>query len=366
MAWITKYQRDGGVSYRVGWRDPDGKTHLRTFRKHADATAFVHSVEGDKQRGEYVDPTRGRMTFGAYFVDEYLPNATHLKPSTRSFYKNMAERHLVPHFGPRPLATIATSDVKGFLGKLEKRVGVPTVRASYRLLRRILTSAVEDGRIGKNPASSVKVPAELKREHRILDHSEIQALATTIDPKYRALVYLMAYGGLRIGEAAALRVTDVDFLRARVTIARNSVEVDGQLIEGTPKGGSARTIPVPRLVIEELSRHLAEFGPGSEGRMFASDHGGPVRQSRFRTKAFGPAAKVAGLEGTRVHDLRHSAVAHAISVGAHPRAIMELAGHKSITMTLDTYGALFPGLADGIAVKVDELARMTAVPQTGA
>jgi integrase len=358
VAWITKYRRgDGGTSYRVGWRDPAGKTHLKTFRRRADADDWSRKVEGDKQRGDYLDPRGGRITFGDY-LEVHMATATHLKPSSRSLYRGHAGRYLLPVLGSRPLASITTSDVKGLLASLSGIVGPATVLAVYRLLRRVLNAAVEDGRLGRNPAARVKLPAEERREPRFLSPEQIRKLAAEVLPQYRALVLLLAYGGLRIGEAAALRVRDVDFLRARVFVRRNSVEVDGQLIEGTPKGGAIRTVRIPGTVVEVLAQHVEEFAPeGPEARVFRSESGGPLRQSRFRSKVFSPAVSRAGLAPLRVHDLRHTAVALAIAAGYHPKAVQELAGHASITMTLDRYGHLFDTLQDAGVERLDEMAR---------
>ena len=91
--------------------------------------------------------------------------------------------------------------------------------------------------------------------------------------------------------------------------------------------------------------------------LFTHELGSPIRQSRFRTKVFAPAVKGAGLEALRVHDLRHTAVGLAIAAGYHPKAIQELAGHASITMTFDVYGHLFETLQDAGVERLDAIAR---------
>ena len=354
MAWVTKYRRrDGGTSYRVGWRDPEGKTHLKTFRKRAGADDHARKIEGDKLRNEYSDPSAGRITLADYF-EVFMDTAVHLKPSSRALYRGVFERHVRKALGGRPLASIARSDVKALLAPLP----VSTARSVHRLIRRVLSAAMEDGRIGRNPASGLKLAPEVRREPRFLSPEEIRRLAGEVPPRYRALIPLMAYAGLRVGEAAALRVGDIDFLRGRVTVARNSVEVEGRLVEGTPKGGSVRTVRIPATVVEELSRHVGTFTDREPvSRVFTTESGAAIRQSRFRRHPFTPATKRAGLEGVRPHDLRHTAVALAVAAGYHPKAVQELAGHASITMTLDRYGHLFDTLQDAGVERLDEMAR---------
>jgi integrase len=354
MAWVTKYKRrDGGTSYRVGWRDPDGRTHLKTFRRRAAADDHARKIEGDKLRNEYTDPSAGRMTLADYF-DVFMETSTHLKPSSRALYSRLFEGHVRKALGGRPLGSIARSDVKAVLAPLSPT----TARSVHRLVRRVLSAAVEDGRIGRNPAAGLKLAPEVRREPRFLSPEEVRRLAQEVPPRYRALILLMAYSGLRVGEAAALRVGDIDFLRGRVTVSRNSVEVEGRLVEGTPKGGSVRTVRIPATVVEELSRHVGSFtdrDPAS--RVFTTEGGAALRQSRFRRHVFTAAAKGAGLEGLRPHDLRHTAVALAVAAGYHPKAVQELAGHASITMTLDRYGHLFDTLQDAGVERLDEMAR---------
>lgn len=360
MAWVSKYKRaDGGTSYRVGWRDPAGKTHLKTFRRRADADDWARGIEGDKVRGNYTDPKAGRITLADYF-EVFMEVATNLKPSSRELYRGTATRHILPTLGGHAVNGITPGDVRGLLGTLAESRGPSTVRTTYRILRRVLNAAVEDGRIARNPAARVKqLPAETQREARYLTVAEVRTLADEVPPRYRALVFLLAYGGLRIGEAAALRMGDVDFLRGRVYVRRNSVEVGGRLVEGTPKGGAVRTVRIPAFVVEELSRHVAEFveDAAPESRLFTTDTGRPIRQGRFRSRVFTPTTKRAGLAPLHIHDLRHTAVALAIAAGYHPKAVQELAGHASITLTLDTYGHLFDTLQDAGVERLDAMAR---------
>jgi integrase len=365
VAWIQILGRqDGGKSYKVLWRDPGRRVRSKTFRRRSDAQRWARSVEVRKDEGTYIDPKAGRLTFGDFF-EHYLTTATHLKPSSRSLYEKHGARYLLPALGSRPLNSIKQTDVKALLGNLSRRLGPPTVRSVYRLLRRVLNVAVEEDRIARNPAARIRLPAEERHVARFLTPDEIAALVQETPGRYRTLFLLLAYGGLRIGEAAALRVGDLDLMRGRVQVRRNSVEVDGTLVEGTPKGGRERTVRIPRFLADALADHLARFGEprAPESRVFTGEAGAPLRQSRVRSRVFAPACRQAGLEpAPRLHDLRHTAVALAIAAGAHPRVVQEMAGHASIAMTLNTYGSLFPSLQDQVADRLEEAYR-AAAPQ---
>jgi predicted DNA-binding WGR domain protein len=87
MAWLRVVERKGGKrSYKVSYRDPQGRTRSKTFRRKEDATRFAHQIEADKSRGEYRDPKAGKLTFGEY-VDKVLPLLSHLREPTRNLYE---------------------------------------------------------------------------------------------------------------------------------------------------------------------------------------------------------------------------------------------------------------------------------------
>jgi hypothetical protein len=85
------------------------------------------------------------------------------------------------------------------------------------------------------------------------EHRDGGTLAASIDLRFRALVLLGSYGGLRIGEMLGLRAERVDILRGRVDVAENLVEVAGRLYFGPPKTKAGRrVVPIPRVVCTAL------------------------------------------------------------------------------------------------------------------
>jgi integrase len=165
------------------------------------------------------------------------------------------------------------------------------------------------------------------------------------------MVLTMAWCGLRFGEAAALRRTDVDLHRGRLTVTRSLSEVRGHITEGQTKTGKVRTVTMPKVVITAVIKHLGQQ-PGD--LIFTAPDGGYIRRTNWRRRIWAPALEAAGLSGVRPHDLRHFGAAVAIASGAHPKAIMERLGHSSITTTLNVYGHLFPSLDEELAAKLDQ------------
>jgi integrase len=184
-------------------------------------------------------------------------------------------------------------------------------------------------------------------------------VADAVPRRYRALVYLLAYGGLRIGEAAALKVERLNLVGARVEVVEAYSEVGGKLYLGETKSEATRSVTLPATVRYELASHLEEFPPEPSGLVFTSSRRRPVSRSTFRQRVGLPAVKSAPLAAPRprVHDLRHTSVALAIAAGAHPKAIQARAGHSSIIVTMNTFGHLFPGQDEALAERVDAMAR---------
>jgi integrase len=133
-------------------------------------------------------------------------------------------------------------------------------------------------------------------------------------------------------------------------------EVNGRLVFGPTKTYESRSVPLPRFLCDELVSLLARKGP--EDFVFRGPEGGPRRHGNFYARHFKPAVRQAGLPDTvRFHDLRHSFAGFLIAEGAHPRAIMERMGHSSITVTLNTYGHILPGLEEQLTEALNTRAR---------
>ncbi|HXF72084.1 MAG TPA: site-specific integrase, partial [Actinomycetota bacterium] len=198
---------------------------------------------------------------------------------------------------------------------------------------------------------------------RPLSAREVAALAEAVPGRDRALIFVLGYAGLRIGEAAALRVGDVDLLRRRLHVRASASEVRGRWILGSTKTDRERSVALPAFLAEELARHLeAHSSPSApEAFVFTGPGGSPLRPNNWRRRVFLPAQRAAGITPLRrIHDLRHTAAALAIEAGAHPKMVQEMLGHSSITVTLDVYGHLFPSLHDALAASLEETFRRAA------
>jgi integrase len=167
-------------------------------------------------------------------------------------------------------------------------------------------------------------------------------------------VRVLAYTGLRFGEAAGLRVGSVDLVRGRLEVVDNVTEADGHLFEGSPKARRTRSVQVPRLLRAELAAHIKGKKPAD--RVFTTRRGRPLRNSNFRHHVFDSAVTRAGLAPLTPHDLRDTATSLSISAGANVKTIQRMLGHASAAMTLDIYAGLFDDDLDSVGERLSDAA----------
>jgi integrase len=150
---------------------------------------------------------------------------------------------------------------------------------------------------------------------------------------------------------AALRVRRIDFLKRRVLVAESVTPVRGGMTWGDTKGHERREVPLPRFLVQDLSRQVAGRSP--DDPVFTGAHGAVMRSGTFRRGPLIKAAHAMGIPGFHPHELRHTAASLAIASGADIKVVQQMMGHKSATMTLDQYGHLFPDRLDVVADAMD-------------
>ena len=255
-----------------------------------------------------------------------------LRANTKAGYRIILRRYLLPAFQSYPLARIDVLAIRTWLARLEAEgVGQATRAKAYRLLARILGAAVDARYLAVNPCSIRGAASDGTSEMRIATVEQVAAIAKQLPPRYRALVVVAAFGGLRWGELAGLRRKRVDLERGTVTVAEQLVEVNGAFSVGPPKSAAGRrTVVLPDAVVTTLAHHLIHYTAQSpDALVFLSSQGKPLRRSNFNRRVWQPATRAAGVEGLRVHDLRHTAGTLATAAGGSLREVMHRLGHST-------------------------------------
>jgi len=356
MAHVEK--RDKG-RWRARYRGPDGRERSKTFERRADAERWLAGVEVSKSAGDWIDPALGKRTF-ADWAQEWSATIVDLRPSTLDRDRRIVRVHLIPRFGPTPLARITNPMIRSFIADMlaTGKHAPATVRKVGQVLTKVLRGAVEAGLISRSPCDGVRLPAEARRQMRFLTATQVVDLAEAAGPESATLIYTAAYTGLRWGELAGLRVERVNVLRRSITVVEQLNELSGKFCWGEPKTAAGRrAVSLPGELAAMLEAQLSRPEVVRSGLVFPTPLGEAMRRSNFARRVWEPATRAIGVEGTRFHDLRHTAVALAIGQGAHPKALQERMGHSSVTVTLDRYGHLYEGLDGQIATSLDDVLR---------
>ncbi len=336
--------------WRARYRDVAGKEHARHFARKADAQAWLDSITTSVLTGAYVDPRKTRITVTEW-AGQWLSTRVDLKATTRRGYDSALRTHVLPVWGPVRLGDVTYQGVASWVADLYRSgLSAATVRQAHRVLSLVLTFAVRDGRLARNPATGVPLPRAARKEQVFLTHEQVDALAAAAG-RDRLVIYFLAYTGVRYGEMAALRVRNLNLLRRRALITEAVADVNGHAVFGTPKTHQRRQVPVPRFLADELAAHVTGKGPAEF--VFTAEKGGLLHLRNFRRLSFDPAVRAAGLEGLTPHGLRHTAASLAIASGANVKVVQTMLGHQSATMTLDLYGHLLADQLDEVADAMD-------------
>jgi integrase len=315
--------------YRV---DGLWKSAPATFRTKGDADAFLAATRADIDRGIWTDPAAGQIEL-AVFSERWLSDRPHLRPRTRDLYRGLLRLHILPTLGDTALGRLTPAQVRQWRAAMIKdgRPGPSTIAKSYRLLHAICETAVEDSVIARNPCVIKGASVERPVERPVATIEEVYALADAIEPRYRAMLLLATFCGLRVGELRALRQRNLDLLHRTVAVVEQYQQLaDGTLLLGPPKTDAGRRkVAIPEVIISDLEEHLATWcTPGRDNLVFPGSSGRPFRTATLHA-AWQRALKATGTEGLRFHDLRHTGNTLAAATGASTKELMARMGHAS-------------------------------------
>jgi integrase len=305
---------------------------LGTYRTKGEADRSLSLATADQSRGSWVDPGRGRIVLDAY-ARSWLAHRPGLRPRTRELYAGLLRNHVLPSLGTIELGRLTPAVVRRWHSDLVsgRRPGASTVAKSYRLLHAILATATADELIAKNPCLVKGASIERAAERPVITVAQVYKLAEAVEDRFRALVLMAAFTGLRRGELFGLTRARLDLLHATVSIVEQRQQLaNGTLVVGPPKTDAGRrTVVLPAPLVRELEAHVARFAaPGADGLVFCGAKGGPLRDHVWHGK-WVEACREVGLDGLHFHDLRHVANTLAAASGASTRELMHRMGHAS-------------------------------------
>ena len=352
-------------------RDPDtGKRRYHNHTIHGtkkDAERYLTATLREKDLGIFVEPVR--TTLNSY-LERWLETGAkpRVRPRTLQDYTWLLSHYVKPELGERRIDLLQPLDIQGLYTSMRERgISGRTIRYTHAVLSSALKQAVRWRLLPSNPATEVDLPRLCRREMRALTPQEATRFCEAADRDDRGLLFVFLLAtGMRPSEALGLQWSEVDLKRGTVTVRRTLVRVKKQWHLAEPKTTkSRRSIPLPVSMIHAVGAHRRRqaelrLRQGADYQdndlVFATDRGAPLDLRNLNKRHLKPILKAAGLPHTiRTYDLRHTCATLLGAAGENPKVISERLGHASVTLTLDTYAHVLPGMQEQAAAKLEAI-----------
>lgn len=356
MATVRWYPTAAGERWEVRYRQPNGATsRKRGVTTKRNASVWASKVETSKVEGAYVSPARGRVTVGDLSVGWLARQEQTLSPSYYRTISYAYGKHVRPKWAGVAVNRVDSLDVKAWAASITRNGSSATVvNRAVGILAGILDDAVEHRALAFNPARRFKrgeKPKKSPKRHIYLTKEDVCRLAEE-SGRHADLVLTLAFTGLRWGEAIALTVADIEFLKRRISVHRNAVLVGQDFEVGQTKGKENRTVPAAASVLSRLAARCD--GRSASDLLFPARGGAYLKRPSYdSTGWFNRAVERAQVQTITPHDLRHTCASLAVSAGANVLAVSRMLGHKDPSVTLRIYADLFDSDLDAVAVNLD-------------
>lgn len=330
--------------WRARYRDEAGRQHARHFARKVDAERWLKEVAAAQVTGTYVDPRAGKITFKAWFT--HWADGKEWATGTRT----AADRALASvTFADVPLAKLTPDHVRAWLRTMRDDGLAPSTRKMrFDYVKMSLRAAVRDRRLSVSPCEGVtapRVPSD-RATTVVPTQGQVAAALDAAPPHFRGFVAVCAYAGLRLGEAAGLRLDDVDWSARELRVVRQlQGQTDAELEVTPPKGGKTRRVHVPDGLLDVLREHVETVGVVEPGGYLFGLYGSPYTRNRATFQWRQLRARV-GMEAFTLHDLRHFFASGLIRAGLDVVTVQHELGHALPSITLDVYAHLWAGSDD--------------------
>ncbi|MGE5698047.1 MAG: tyrosine-type recombinase/integrase [Candidatus Sericytochromatia bacterium] len=355
---MASIKKRGDRTWRARYRDEAGREHSRHFQRRVDAQRWVDEVTTSIVSGNYVDPKAGKMTFRAYF-DQWSARQVWVTGTVQSM--NLAVDSTT--FTDKPVRTIRRSHLEAWVKQMiADGLSPGTVGTRFRNIRTVFRAAKKDRVIANDPSEGIALPRQRRPEHAmtIPTPEQVGQIIAAAEVWFQPFIAMCAFAGLRLGEAAAVKIDDIDFLRRAMTVSRQVQRRAGHEPDiRAPKYNSERVVYLPDDLVTMLSEYVRNVGVRPEGWLFVGMDGAPPHSNTIG-RWWRKALKDAGLppppaDKTRkrqasaafhLHDLRHFYASGLIAQGCDVVTVQRALGHSSATTTLNVYSHLWPTAED--------------------
>jgi integrase len=358
----------------LGWENGHRKRKYFYGATAAEVQEQLLKARSDHARGLPVAVERQTI---AQYLDQWLEHTLKARAKPRSYesFSTIARLHINPAIGKIQLHKLTPQHIQRLLDEKSKEGLSPQTVTNIRtVFRSALSQAVKWNLVSRNSAALVDAPRIPQRKIEPLNPEHARKLLEVASgSRYEAIYTVALTLGLRRGETLGVRWSDIDLEGRALRVSQSVQRLSTGLKEGrkselrateTKTDGSRRTIALPDSVVRALRAHRVHQAQErlvagtlweDHGLVFTNRVGRPIEPILIH-REYKSLLKKAGLPTTlRFHDLRHSAASLLLAQGVHPRAIMELLGHSSITVTMNTYGHVLPAMMREAADKMDAI-----------
>ena len=335
---------------------PGGKRRRKRAKTQAEVKQWLLSQREASRDGLIVEDDK--VTFGQFFSRYYQDVLTHnVQPKTLESYGSISRTHILPALSNYRLTAITPQMLQSLYSeKLKSGLSPRTVHYIHTLIHKALKQALRWGLVTRNVADLVDKPSSPRKTPVVWSVNQVNLfLANIKDHRWYPIYVLAIYCGLREGEILGLRVEDIDLLR-RVLQVRQAVQYligKGLTIKEPKSEAGKRSVSIPGFAVAVLTDYLLSTHK-EQGLIFTTSNNTPI-SPRNLIRHFKSAIEELGLPNIRFHDLRHTHASLLLIAGVNPKVVQERLGHASVTLTLNTYSHLLPGIQEAAAEKFDEL-----------
>lgn len=379
--WVGEYRCDGTCKptgkckgHRDGLsRDVNGERfksekaayEAAVIREHeARSSGFATSVNSKATLGEVAELwfSSNRANVRATTVDGY-------RDSFRAVTTDTPKHRRFPWLATTPACKITTADIdRVLIGLREQGLARYTIDNYFKALNGIFRFAVQKNHMAVNPCDSATRLDSLQGKAKEIDpftEDELKTMAEAIDPRYRLLVLLGGYSGLRIGELFGLNTSDIRFDDAGFPASLYIERQINRRGEYAPtKNDNPRHTPVAPHIRPLLLQHLKRHSEPNTGLVFPAPRGGPLEYHNFRRRYWKKALEAANLTHRGSHSMRHHFATYALDHLVPVEIVTDWGGWSSTVMVYDLYrGKRKESDIDKYAHMMDSSAGVTPIPE---
>ena len=350
------------------------------FATSEDANKALRAVTSSIDSGTHIEPSQ--MTLSAWsdiWLKEYT---TDTKSSTLAQYESYFRNHINPNLGKVKLSSLQPHDVQKLINHLQrasngtKPLAYKTIKNVHGCLSTCLKQAVTLKYIRDNPATGCKLPrqdTDTKTDMMPLDSEQIRAFQKAISGhKYERFFLFLLNTGVRLSEAIGLQWSKVDFKTGKIKIDAQMGTIrkkgESRTLTATKKRNIRVFIAPPSVIallkLQQREQFQARLLAGqlwnsTDNLVFTTELGNSLPHRTIES-AFESIIKTCGLEGHRIHDLRHTFAVEAIRAGVDYETISKHLGHADPGFTLRVYADVTDDMKKDAAEKLERLFSLRA------